>query len=198
MGMLFGKVWEMSSSTKPKILSLLGLNAAGKTTILYRLINQISRLQRWKTGDLVDTEPTMGFNVETIVYRQIKLNSNLHSGTLGGPVRSFLQLAGWLCISHVDAALVAEWNGGSRVQGGLVIFVNLLGDRIKMNHLVMQTMEFLNLLLKPLAWRFLCLFWIAACDMDPGHLQGGCLFFWKVFAVDFHGFVLKFASSLAV
>ena len=63
MGMLFGKVWEMSSSTKPKILTLLGLNAAGKTTILYRL----------KSGDLVDTEPTMGFNVETIVYRHIKL-----------------------------------------------------------------------------------------------------------------------------
>ena len=64
----------MSSSTKPKILSLLGLNAAGKTTILYRL----------KSGDLVDTEPTKGFNVVTIVYRQIKI-FKLTLWDFGGP-----------------------------------------------------------------------------------------------------------------
>ena len=38
-----------------------GLDAAGKTTILYKL----------KLGDVVATIPTIGFNVETIEYKNI-------------------------------------------------------------------------------------------------------------------------------
>ena len=38
-----------------------GLDAAGKTTILYRL----------KLGEVVTTIPTMGFNVETVEYKEI-------------------------------------------------------------------------------------------------------------------------------
>ena len=45
-----------------KIL-MLGLDAAGKTTILYRL----------KLGEVVTTVPTIGFNVETVEYRNINL-----------------------------------------------------------------------------------------------------------------------------
>jgi small GTP-binding protein len=43
---------------------MVGLDAAGKTTILYKL----------KLGDLVTTIPTIGFNVETIEYRGFNMN----------------------------------------------------------------------------------------------------------------------------
>lgn len=41
---------------------MLGLDSAGKTTILYRL----------QIGDVVSTIPTIGFNVETLDYKNIK------------------------------------------------------------------------------------------------------------------------------
>ncbi|KAJ2830632.1 Arf GTPase arl1 [Coemansia furcata] len=41
---------------------ILGLDGAGKTTILYRL----------QIGDVVSTIPTIGFNVETVAYKNIK------------------------------------------------------------------------------------------------------------------------------
>jgi len=40
---------------------MVGLDAAGKTTILYKL----------KLGEIVTTIPTIGFNVETVDYRNI-------------------------------------------------------------------------------------------------------------------------------
>jgi len=39
-----------------------GLDAAGKTTILYKL----------KLGEIVSTIPTIGFNVETVEYRNVR------------------------------------------------------------------------------------------------------------------------------
>ncbi len=41
--------------------SQVGLDAAGKTSILYKL----------KLGEVVSTIPTLGFNVETVTYRNI-------------------------------------------------------------------------------------------------------------------------------
>ena len=43
---------------------MLGLDAAGKTTILYKL----------KLGQHVNTIPTVGFNVETVTYKNVKFN----------------------------------------------------------------------------------------------------------------------------
>eukprot|EP01119_Soliformovum_irregulare_P001295 TRINITY_DN11021_c0_g1_i1.p1 TRINITY_DN11021_c0_g1~~TRINITY_DN11021_c0_g1_i1.p1 ORF type:complete len:188 (+),score=21.42 TRINITY_DN11021_c0_g1_i1:87-566(+) len=43
---------------------MVGLDAAGKTTILYRL----------KLNEVVTTIPTIGFNVETVEYRNLKFN----------------------------------------------------------------------------------------------------------------------------
>ena len=40
---------------------MVGLDAAGKTTILYKL----------KLGELITTIPTIGFNVETVEYKNI-------------------------------------------------------------------------------------------------------------------------------
>eukprot|EP01092_Planopodium_desertum_P008440 TRINITY_DN3507_c0_g1_i1.p1 TRINITY_DN3507_c0_g1~~TRINITY_DN3507_c0_g1_i1.p1 ORF type:complete len:183 (+),score=5.98 TRINITY_DN3507_c0_g1_i1:37-585(+) len=43
---------------------MLGLDAAGKTTILYKL----------KLGEVIKTVPTIGFNVETVTYKKIKFS----------------------------------------------------------------------------------------------------------------------------
>ena len=41
---------------------MVGLDAAGKTTILYQL----------KLGEMTNTAPTLGFNVETVAYKNIE------------------------------------------------------------------------------------------------------------------------------
>ncbi|XP_065829665.1 uncharacterized protein [Oscarella lobularis] len=46
-------------------LLMIGLDAAGKTTVLYQL----------KLGEVVTTIPTIGFNVETIEYKSINFTS---------------------------------------------------------------------------------------------------------------------------
>lgn len=50
------------SRTELRVLTI-GLDAAGKTTILYRL----------KLGEVVTTIPTIGFNVETIDHKSIQI-----------------------------------------------------------------------------------------------------------------------------
>lgn len=60
MGKLLSKVF---GNREIRIL-MLGLDAAGKTTILYKL----------KLGQSVTTIPTVGFNVETVKYRNVKFN----------------------------------------------------------------------------------------------------------------------------
>merc|ERR550514_2186298 len=50
----------MGSKEEKRIL-MVGLDAAGKTTILYKL----------KLGEVVTTIPTIGFNVETVEYKSI-------------------------------------------------------------------------------------------------------------------------------
>ena len=49
---------------------MLGLDAAGKTTVLYKL----------KLGEVITTIPTIGFNVETVEYRGISFQ--VRSGSL--------------------------------------------------------------------------------------------------------------------
>ena len=87
MGSILGKIWARMVGTKQdmrilpvNILSkiaiaesngflmlrviharMVGLDAAGKTTILYKL----------KLGEVVTTIPTIGFNVETVEYKNI-------------------------------------------------------------------------------------------------------------------------------
>merc|ERR1712124_160271 len=61
MGLLMSKVWNRLVSKREMRMLMLGLDAAGKTTILYKL----------KLGEVVTTIPTIGFNVETVEYRNI-------------------------------------------------------------------------------------------------------------------------------
>eukprot|EP00761_Pharyngomonas_kirbyi_P013096 gb/GECH01013123.1/.p1 GENE.gb/GECH01013123.1/~~gb/GECH01013123.1/.p1 ORF type:complete len:178 (+),score=18.98 gb/GECH01013123.1/:1-534(+) len=60
-----GLSWTKLFSRKKEMrILMVGLDSAGKTTILYRL----------KLGDSVTTVPTVGFNVETVTYKNIVFN----------------------------------------------------------------------------------------------------------------------------
>merc|ERR1719498_851905 len=61
MGLLMSKVWERMLGKKEMRILMVGLDAAGKTTVLYKL----------KLGEVVTTIPTIGFNVETVEYKNI-------------------------------------------------------------------------------------------------------------------------------
>lgn len=59
-----GKALSKIFGNKEMRILMLGLDAAGKTTILYKL----------KLNQSVTTIPTVGFNVETVVYKNVKFN----------------------------------------------------------------------------------------------------------------------------
>mmetsp|Transcript_19821 Transcript_19821/g.31047 ORF Transcript_19821/g.31047 Transcript_19821/m.31047 type:complete len:183 (-) Transcript_19821:40-588(-) len=59
--MLSSMLKNLFGKTEARIL-MVGLDAAGKTTILYKL----------KLGEIVTTIPTIGFNVETVEYKNLK------------------------------------------------------------------------------------------------------------------------------
>merc|ERR1712028_266473 len=61
MGLAFSKVWARMFSKKEMRILMVGLDAAGKTTILYKL----------KLGEVITTVPTIGFNVEEVQYKNI-------------------------------------------------------------------------------------------------------------------------------
>ncbi|XP_076936869.1 ADP-ribosylation factor-like [Bidens hawaiensis] len=60
MGLSFTKLYNLLFKKEIRI-GMVGLDAAGKTTILYKLI----------LGKIVTTIPTVGFNVETLEYKNI-------------------------------------------------------------------------------------------------------------------------------
>eukprot|EP00744_Colponema_vietnamica_P005033 GILI01007420.1.p1 GENE.GILI01007420.1~~GILI01007420.1.p1 ORF type:complete len:181 (+),score=25.76 GILI01007420.1:65-607(+) len=62
MGILFSRVFGALFGNKEVRILILGLDNAGKTTILYRL----------QVDEVVSTIPTIGFNVETVQYKNIK------------------------------------------------------------------------------------------------------------------------------
>ena len=65
MGALFSKLWStFGGGNKQVRLLMLGLDAAGKTTILYKM----------KLNEVINTIPPIGFNVETFQYKKIEFN----------------------------------------------------------------------------------------------------------------------------
>ena len=58
MGLLFSKIWSLFSNEEHKII-IVGLDNAGKTTILYQLL----------MNEVVHTSPTIGSNVEEVGSR---------------------------------------------------------------------------------------------------------------------------------
>ncbi|CAG0917031.1 unnamed protein product [Notodromas monacha] len=65
MGLVMSRVWEIifSSFKKPCRILMIGLDNAGKTTILYKM----------KLNELVTSIPTIGFNVECIDYKNLNM-----------------------------------------------------------------------------------------------------------------------------
>ncbi|KAI9281988.1 ADP-ribosylation factor family-domain-containing protein [Sporodiniella umbellata] len=62
MGVVFSNLWNRLFSKTPVKLIIVGLDNAGKTTILYKLLmNQV-----------VTTTPTIGSNVEEVEYKNLK------------------------------------------------------------------------------------------------------------------------------
>ncbi|MED6243624.1 hypothetical protein ATANTOWER_023720 [Ataeniobius toweri] len=61
MGNVFASLFKGLFGKKEMRILMVGLDAAGKTTILYKL----------KLGEIVTTIPTIGFNVETVEYKNI-------------------------------------------------------------------------------------------------------------------------------
>jgi small GTP-binding protein len=63
MGFMTSIFTRLSFPKQDMRLLMVGLDAAGKTTILYKL----------KLGEVVTTIPTIGFNVETVEYKNIAM-----------------------------------------------------------------------------------------------------------------------------
>ncbi|CAL1592169.1 unnamed protein product [Knipowitschia caucasica] len=61
MGLTISNLFTKLFGKKQMRILMVGLDAAGKTTILYKL----------KLGEIVTTIPTIGFNVETVEYKNI-------------------------------------------------------------------------------------------------------------------------------
>ncbi|OWF41999.1 ADP-ribosylation factor 4 [Mizuhopecten yessoensis] len=61
MGLSISSLFNRMFGSKAMRILMVGLDAAGKTTILYKL----------KLGEIVTTIPTIGFNVETVEYKNI-------------------------------------------------------------------------------------------------------------------------------
>lgn len=66
MGIVLSRLFESLFGSKEVRILILGLDNAGKTTILYRLQNE--------SDEAVQTIPTIGFNVETLQYKNIKVS----------------------------------------------------------------------------------------------------------------------------
>jgi len=61
MGLTISNLFTRLFGKQQMRILMVGLDAAGKTTILYKL----------KLGEIVTTIPTIGFNVETVEYKNI-------------------------------------------------------------------------------------------------------------------------------
>mmetsp|Transcript_43283 Transcript_43283/g.114024 ORF Transcript_43283/g.114024 Transcript_43283/m.114024 type:complete len:179 (-) Transcript_43283:106-642(-) len=59
MGNLLARLFSRVMNRYDARICMVGLDCAGKATILHK----------WKTGEVVDTVPTIGFHVETVQYR---------------------------------------------------------------------------------------------------------------------------------
>jgi ADP-ribosylation factor-like protein 1 len=64
MGIFFSRIFQALLGSKEVRVLILGLDNAGKTTILCRLQND--------SEENIQTIPTVGFNVEVLQYKNIK------------------------------------------------------------------------------------------------------------------------------
>ena len=62
MGLAISSLWDRLFNKKQIRILMVGLDNSGKTTILYKL----------KFKEVIAAYPTIGFNVETIEYKNIE------------------------------------------------------------------------------------------------------------------------------
>ncbi|WAQ93693.1 ARL5B-like protein [Mya arenaria] len=60
MGLLFSRLWSLFTNEEHKVI-IVGLDNAGKTTILYQFL----------MNEVVHTSPTIGSNVEEVLWKNI-------------------------------------------------------------------------------------------------------------------------------
>jgi ADP-ribosylation factor-like protein 1 len=96
MGIMMSKLFESLFGSKEVRILILGLDNAGKTTILYRLQNE--------SDEAVQTIPTIGFNVETLQYKNIKVRGWRAAPALSCSVIHYAQLLDW-CIRRSSSWL---------------------------------------------------------------------------------------------
>mmetsp|Transcript_107562 Transcript_107562/g.261123 ORF Transcript_107562/g.261123 Transcript_107562/m.261123 type:complete len:184 (-) Transcript_107562:246-797(-) len=65
MGLFIAKLMDSFAGTKERRMLMLGLDGAGKTTMLYKL----------KLGEVVHTMPTIGFNCEGVTYKNVSFQA---------------------------------------------------------------------------------------------------------------------------
>jgi len=108
-----GSIKKVFKTKKPIRILLLGLDAAGKTTILYRL----------KLGEYVQAIPTIGFNVETIQYKNIRFDC----WDAGGQER-FRRLWHHYCKNSQALIFVVDSSDADRVQEAKEEFHRILKE----------------------------------------------------------------------
>lgn len=69
MGALMSRLWFLMFPAKEYKIVVVGLDNAGKTTTLYKL----------HLGEVVTTHPTVGSNVEELVYKNIRFEVSLET-----------------------------------------------------------------------------------------------------------------------
>ena len=93
MGVLFSRLWFSLFPAKEYKIVMVGLDNAGKTTTLYKL----------HLGDVVSTQPTVGSNVEEVVFKNIRfevLSTSFHLLYMGGCVSTVCLYMFFLCMYH--------------------------------------------------------------------------------------------------
>ena len=71
MGTLFSRLLDSLFGSKEQRILILGLDNAGKTTILCSVSLLPSQVDRLQLNEPISTVPTIGFNVETVLHSRV-------------------------------------------------------------------------------------------------------------------------------
>ena len=115
-----GKILSKVFGNKEMRILMLGLDAAGKTTILYKL----------KLGQSVNTIPTVGFNVETVTYKNVKFNVWVRKGPAQ---RNILDKEHCVCVVMTQGIFQAllQWVSTSKTSLRLLPVYNCLSHTFR-------------------------------------------------------------------
>ncbi|ORC85452.1 ADP-ribosylation factor [Trypanosoma theileri] len=129
MGSFFSSLWEFFSPSRPYKLLILGLNNAGKTSILYHL----------QLGHAISTQPTLGGNTEQLVITHGSNNNNtiqVNCWDLGGQEQ--LRDSWRLYYDHTDAVIfVVDAADPVRFQTAGKVLRGLLNDEPQLRQAVL-------------------------------------------------------------